>query len=748
MKAFLSTFLIFIFKIAISQISYGPYPYSLDTEEQSETIFTVQLNQPNIAALKAEDEITDNYKDIPWRFGAVEDVNIDFFQVASQKTLQDGTKRYRLLINSNDAISININYSSFELAEGTRLFIHNEDFTETIGAFTSENNKDKGDFATTLTKGKSAIVEVLEPQGQKVASNVVISSIVYGYRSLIDKAADFGNAASCNIDINCNEGNLWQNEKRSVVLILKSNNSRWCSGALINNVQQDGKPYILTASHCGLDAASSIFIFNYESANCSPRTDGSLSQSIVGSTLRANNYETDFSLFELSSTPPASYNVFYSGWDATGRTPKNATGIHHARGDVKKIAIDFDTLKSAKYSVATLTNGHWEVSDWDLGTTQTVSSGSPLYNESHRIVGQLHGGRAACGNDEPDFYGKFDKSWDYQSAASKQLKAWLDPNGTNTKVLNGYDPNPAAFDRDIELLNFDGQTYYQCGNPGTRSILLSNRGNDTIFNFELIYTLNNNTPVTVFISDTLLRNEVSTFNLPPIIFNKGINTLSINVGNINTASDQNVINNTLTASVVGFIPNYTVSFEFKTDDYGSELSYIIKDSTNQYTLYNNGSFVNNNGGNVFHYDYCFSPGCYTLNLKDIGNDGYCCGFGQGYTLITMNNGLDTILYETSFASSSKSYKFCITDSTTSLNEFDNKNYFSIFPNPTKDKVEIKLKDSNTIQSILLTDISGRVIYYNEQSPTATVDLQGLKPSIYFLTVTTKNGKQTEKIIKQ
>jgi len=748
MRALLLTALLFLFQIAISQISYGDYPYVLNSEDLSETISKVQLSQPNLAAIKAEDEITDNYKDIPWRFGIVEDVSIDFFEKATVTILADGTKQYRLQLISENAQTININYSEFELAEGTRLFIHNADFTETIGAFTELNNPKRSEFATTLTKGKSATIEVLVPANQIQTSHVQISSVVYGYRSLMDKAANFGDAAGCNIGINCNAGNLWQNEKRSVVLILKSNNSRWCSGSLVNNVEQDGTPYILTASHCGLDAASSIFIFNYESTNCSPITDGSLSQSIVGSTLRANNFESDFSLFELSSTPPSSYNVFYSGWDATGITPKNATGIHHARGDVKKIALDFDTLKSAKYSAATLPNGHWEVSDWDLGTTQTVSSGSPLYNENHRIVGQLHGGRAACGNDDPDYYGKFSNSWNYQPAASKQLKAWLDPNSRNINVMNGYDPNPSAFTRDIELFGFNGQTNYQCGNPGTQSIILANRGNDTIYNFELNYKLNGGSTVIVSITDTILRNEVMEVNLPPLLYNNGLNTLEVYVGKVNGVADQNSINDSLIANITGFVPNYNVSFDFKTDDYGVELSYIIKDSANQITLYNNGSFETNAGGNVYHYDYCFSPGCYTLNLKDVGNDGYCCAFGNGYTLITLNNGMDTILFDNSFSTSSKSIKFCISDSATSLIEYTSNTVFSVFPNPTKDVIEIKLSDNTPIQSIILTDISGRVVHFVEQPNTRTINLQKLKPAIYFLTVKTKNGRHTEKIVKQ
>ena len=35
---------------------------------------------------------------------------------------------------------------------------------------------------------------------------------------------------------------------------------------------------------------------------------------------------------------------------------------------------------------------HVRLEDWDLGTTEGGSSGSPLFNQDHRVIGQLHGG--------------------------------------------------------------------------------------------------------------------------------------------------------------------------------------------------------------------------------------------------------------------------------------------------------------------------------------------------------------------
>src|SRR5690606_33774993 len=112
-------------------------------------------------------------------------------------------------------------------------------------------------------------------------------------------------------------------------------------GALINNVNEDGTPYFLTANHClGNGTTTWIFYFNYNSPQCSPNQDGPLNQSIAGCTLLASKPGSDMALLELSSTPPSNYNVYYSGWDRSGNFPTSQVGIHHPSGDVKKICFD------------------------------------------------------------------------------------------------------------------------------------------------------------------------------------------------------------------------------------------------------------------------------------------------------------------------------------------------------------------------------------------------------------------------
>src|SRR6185295_18357287 len=75
---------------------------------------------------------------------------------------------------------------------------------------------------------------------------------------------------------------------------------------------------------------------------------------------------------------------------------------------------------------------------WSLGVTEPGSSGSPLYDQNRRYIGQLHGGPSACGaGDLSDYYGRFSVSWEGGGTVATRAKDWLDPAATGAVTLNG-----------------------------------------------------------------------------------------------------------------------------------------------------------------------------------------------------------------------------------------------------------------------------------------------------------------------
>ncbi len=275
----------------MAQISSGGTPVSFRKAVRSD-IHTVTMPRVDVAALLAEDSIEQG-KGIPYRFGFPFEVDYDLDNSGTWENLDDGGRLWRLRVECPGAYSINLLYDRFWLPQGAKLFIYNEDRSYVIGAFTERNNKEHGKFATTLVKGEVSILEYYEPAGADEPGVISIERVVHAYRNFFDRyvvkdALGFGDSGPCNNNVNCPEGQPWQDEKRAVAMVVLASGTRWCSGALINNVREDLTPYFLTAEHCLGSEETWIFMFNYESPTCQ-NIDGPTWMTTSGSTLLASH---------------------------------------------------------------------------------------------------------------------------------------------------------------------------------------------------------------------------------------------------------------------------------------------------------------------------------------------------------------------------------------------------------------------------------------------------------------------------
>jgi hypothetical protein len=259
-------------------------------------------------------------------------------------------------------------------------------------------------------------------------------------------AKAFGSSGNCNMNVACPDGAPYQNHIRATVMLVSGSNG-FCTGSMINNTMNDGTPYVLTANHCYSNPANWIFRFNWQSATCNNPNSSPSFVSLSGATLRARRTPSDFCLVEITGglqngTVPASYNTYFPGWDNSDTPPTSAVCVHHPSGDIKKISFDDNALSSANGMGSSEANSQWRLV-WDRSTTtEPGSSGSPLFDQNGRIVGQLWGGGASCSNlSSPDYYGKVSYSWEPAgSNSTNQLKYWLDPTGTGVTNINGFDP--------------------------------------------------------------------------------------------------------------------------------------------------------------------------------------------------------------------------------------------------------------------------------------------------------------------
>lgn len=359
-----------------------------------------------------------------------------------------GIARWRLGLSSSGAVSLSLKLADLQLPAGSALRWIGEDSGDVQGPFGADSGTE---LLLPVVRGGRAILELQLPAAAKEQFGLRIASAYHGYRAFRTTAVapeakgQFGDSGSCNIDSSCAEGDDWRQQARSVVL-LTLNGVDQCSGTLVNNTAQDGRALILTARHCRFDTGDDVrAYFNVSRpCNCS-RISGRVDQNIAMLRVLAGNGSNgvDFALLELAALPPASFNPYYAGWDARApavASPQSGAGIHHPRGDDRKISLYRNpppAVENADAGGGLVIDG-WEVL-WSRGTTENGSSGSALFNQDRRIVGTLSGGAASCANPQAsDIYARLDRAWTAGSAGNAQLKAHLAP-GSNLLVMDGLE---------------------------------------------------------------------------------------------------------------------------------------------------------------------------------------------------------------------------------------------------------------------------------------------------------------------
>ena len=377
------------------------------------------------------------------RFGTQVFLPVDVPGQGLHTGLPDGSVLVRVVVRSPGAMVMGLQFDRWELAEGGAVFLYDLARTRYIGAFGRDDRSPEGDMATALLPGDAVVVEYRVPAGSAMGG-LRVASLTHGLRDPLAPLAGGWDArdhdpgyqsAPCHINVACPEAAGWQQEKRAVVMFLRPDGDG-CTGTLINNTAQPGRPLVYLANHCFQPNTSQwVFYFNYEAPACIGDA-GPTHQTLTGATFRASDYYSDFAIVELNTAPPPAYMPYYAGWDRTGATPQATTVIHHPLYDVKKITFDFDPATSYFDPEGIPL---WR-SYWDLGIVEAVSSGAALWDQHRRIVGHMTEGAQNCTNAATVSTGcaKFSAGWDGQNPWNRK-RDWLDPANT-TQVLGGYDP--------------------------------------------------------------------------------------------------------------------------------------------------------------------------------------------------------------------------------------------------------------------------------------------------------------------
>jgi len=637
----------------------------------------------NQVEINAEDAINDHLKDAPWRFGYKYNTNFTLENSGTWTELPNGDRIWRIGIKCPNAMTVNLLFENLFIPEGAHMYMYDIDHTNKIGAFTSKNNNSAGVLGSELIHGEHIILEYFEPARITNSGHLTIANVIHGYRGLntiqskLTKALN--SSGDCNIDVNCPLGNGWENQIRSVAMIVV-NGSGICTGALINNTCDNGTPYFLTANHClsGANVGSTLnwaFRFNWESPlgteSCATTANSvdpgaPYDQTAYGATVLVQGTQADHALLEINNmtvNDAETWNAYYAGWnnDDTDGSITQATGIHHPSGDVKKICRE----NNSPYHNTAAGAQVWYINQWEEGVTEPGSSGSPLFDQNGRIIGQLYGGLAACSgtanNGQYDYYGRLGVSW------SLGISTYLAPNSCGTAVTNdGWDPNQPTLPDDAGISGVSSPVGPYCVDNFIPEVILKNFGTNPLLSATINYDIDGGTNNTINWIGTLAPGASETVVLPVFTTTGGPHVFNAYTTSPNGTVDSNPLNDDAFSNYTATIGGQDISIEIITDCWGSEVTWEIQDGLNS-VVASGGPYSDVNGGETITTDACLAIGCYDFIIDDSFGDGMygsqygSCSVDGTYSITQTSNSavLATIVAANSDFGDQEINNFCV-----------------------------------------------------------------------------------------
>lgn len=385
------------------------------------------------------DEDDKNTAPGPYKFAVNVPVNINSDEHGTWSEGND-TRTWTMKVTSQGAYSQTIIFRQPKLAQGATIHVFDGERKMLFGPINNVNwwgIKEK--LVSDVIQGETAYVVYTEPSTKSSPTRLEIMEVCYGYKNIFEK---FNNPQDNSPqDLLCTIGDNWRAEARAVIRLLDAAGA-FCSASLINNTAQDFTPYVLTADHCncgGGGAGTFNFQFFFWENTCNTNSpNGGAITFVNGGVFNAARAQTDFLLVTMNDDPSDS-GVVYGGWNRSITPATSARGLHHAGGTPMRVAQENNpaTIYTSSFSgpCGMITSSSmWRVM-YDVGGTSGGSSGSPLFNQGHRVVGQLTGSLNEAPSTTDKKYGRFDLSWTGGGTPSTRLSNWLAPGSSSTTTI-------------------------------------------------------------------------------------------------------------------------------------------------------------------------------------------------------------------------------------------------------------------------------------------------------------------------
>lgn len=223
--------------------------------------------------------------------------------------------------------------------------------------------------------------------------------------------------------------------------------------------------------------------------------------------------------------------------------------------------------------------------------------------------------------------------------------------GSGSRAAESYNGEPDSAPRLI--INYTTQTFNNdatlsvtnlfdqvCGNEIQPIFEIENTGSDPITSAELTYQINSENPVVINWNGNLQPGQNEIVGNPLITIADGVNTFNASVTSVNGVSDEfpgNSDFNTTFSKTPNYITNQ-LSLSLTFDDYASETSWVFVDE-NGVIIAESPAYDDSFNNTTITEDFMVNPDtCYTFTVFDSYGDGFCCDYGIGAYILSLDNG--------------------------------------------------------------------------------------------------------------
>ncbi len=639
------------------------------------------------------------------------------------------------------------------------------------------------------------VLELFEPNNIMHKRNYTINKICYDYaggfgqalKKHMEEIKDTINLKSgyyenpndlplpCQFDTECSDVATWKSEKKSVCYLRMKfnyqNNSYISSGTgFFLNKQGDysdtDQPILASCGHLFAPKItantyydiSNIYydfevIIDYENKVCN-ETKIRYGKNLPGSFNRinlGNSYNPgqsgyveneDYSVFQTSRNKKqlSKYDILYAGWDANPNyLDEGYAAIGHPKNSVKRIIIE----NSRAYA-----NSNYFGLYFDKGVSEHGFSGSPVFNNSKKVVGWLCTGNGNCstiGQNIPANHttcGKIDN-------LHFNIASYIDPTGVGSaQSSNPQPPTPPAhcsnciLDYDETNIDCGGSDCYPCGiqdvlaikteldllgNVKSRYEIFAEPDPGTLLALKSGYS-RLEAGLNIYLNGGFEVQKGATFyaGIEAELMteaDRGCQPACVNLVNVFTPNGDGI------DDYWGFGQAFVTSYDLLIWDRNNHTIYSV---SNQPVYENGGIYAWDGTGTnseEVYYGILTYRDCYgNSHTQDFFTHVY-----KSATILADNSPKEEIIQSKKVESELK----------------EENNYIKVFPNPVTDQIQIHYNGNIFPLRYKLTDLNGKEIIIEETSnANEQVDLSDISSGVYIIHVKAGDCNLIQQIIKK